>query len=148
MMLNNKNIFSSKNLILFSPFSIECLWHIIAKIKDNRPNISFNDLKSQTLEIIEYFLNYKLFFLIEKITDDKKFIRSNKSDKEIIEYIEKSWNEDTEFIDLYILAWFRYESWYRDGLVSLGLTPTTNWEDFVSNNIGNLEKWIKKNKPK
>jgi hypothetical protein len=28
------------------------------------------------------------------------------------------------------------------------MTPTTNWETFVKEKIGNLEKWIEDNRPK
>ncbi len=42
---------------------------------------------------------------------------------------------------------FGSQKWYIKKLENLGLTHTTDWEWFVENKIGNLEDWIKKNRP-
>ena len=52
------------------------------------------------------------------------------------------WFENAIFPDFYGIVMFGNEKWYTDKLEDLGLTQTTNWENFVKTKIGDLEKWI------
>jgi len=145
--MNKKNL-SKKNYIdLLDPYSTECFWHIVSKIKDHDKKIEFSELKLSALHILEYMLENKIVFIIEKITQDKRIIRDKRTTNEVLKYIDKSWNEETEFIDLYNLAWLGFENWYKNDLIKIGLKETINWKHFVKNNIGDLMNWINENKP-
>lgn len=141
------DIYSNDFIDILCPFNIESLWDIIAKIKDERPKIKYEPLKKNVLNIVAYLLDEKLIFLIDHITNDKKFIKSDLSNQEVMKMIDIKWESNIEFGELYTLAWFKFEDWYRNALVKKGLTYTTNWKNFVKNEIGDLKEWININKP-
>ncbi len=137
------NLYNKNYIKLLCPFALENFWHIVACIKDNNTNIPTYELKPIVLEVVEYLLDNKLLFLVMENNNSSKMTTS-----EILNFLDVKWKYDMDFIDLYVLAWFKFEKWYVNSLKKKGLDETTNWEYFVKNKIGDLEKWIEENKPK
>ncbi|MEE9350043.1 MAG: hypothetical protein V3U80_08355 [Flavobacteriaceae bacterium] len=140
------NLFQKTYIDILCPLYTENLWHIISLINNNQ--ISHNELKTTVLSILNYLLENKILFVIDEIIDNKTFIRSKLNKDQTIQFIDSKWNEKIDFMDLYLLAWFRFEDWYIDGLTKKGLVSIKDWQKFVAKEIGDLEKWINNNKPK
>lgn len=109
---------------------------------DNRYN---HVEKEKVLNDIFELLNDKIIY-VSKI-QNKDFDRLNFSNDEIINKIDSLWSEKTKFQEFYDMILFGYEKWYINKLKDLGIEDSIDWERFVNDKIGDLEKWIKKNKP-
>ena len=131
----------------YIPHYIEYLFDFFGKyqIKTNKKYTQEN--KEKVLNSILTLLNQRIIFVGNWI-DNNNFKRWNLSNKEIIEKINSLWLEGTEYPELYNIVYFNYEEWYIDELEKLGFNENSNWDTFIKENIGNLEKWIEENRPK
>ncbi|WP_299066126.1 hypothetical protein [uncultured Polaribacter sp.] len=137
------NIFENKYSFAIIPEIVEYLPHLFHIEKHEDTSI----LKERTLNILKKVLELDILKVSEWIAKPElndKFLTTN----EIIKYIDEIWFENAQFPDFYAMVIFESTDWYKSKMNKLGLTPTTNWDLFVKNKIGNLEKWIKENKPK
>ena len=142
----SKNIFKNEYINLFCPNSNEYLFDYIYIL--GYKDIDSKNWKSRlvVLSVIEYLLREKIIFVHNWPNHDE--LDKKMSVKNIIKTIDKLWFENAIFPDFYGIVMFDNEKWYTDKLEDLGLTQTTNWENFVKTKIGDLEKWIEENKPK
>jgi hypothetical protein len=51
-----------------------------------------------------------------------------------------------DFPDFYAIPMFNFKDWYVENLKKTGFDQYTDWEWFVKNKIGNLEKRIEENR--
>lgn len=80
--------------------------------------------------------------------DNKKLIYWNLSNMEVLKKIDEMWFENAEYPDFMEMVWFGFQEWYIEALKKEGYgKERILWTDFVEKNIGNLEKWIEKNRP-
>jgi hypothetical protein len=144
------DIFSKKYNSILHPFHLENLDQLSVFIKNKNSDLPFKELKKKTLEVLNFLLENDIVYVLEKdFMQNKEFIKSKLSNKYIIDEITNNWHEDTSWEDFYFMLWFKFQDWYRDKLVNMGLeNKPIDWNEFICNNIGNFEKWIKKNKPK
>jgi len=118
-------------------------------IKNDNKHISDKLLKEFTLSYINEMIDKDIIYVGNKWSEDKSLIKWKYSKDEIIDKIDKMWNEDATFPDFLEMVWFGYQDWYINALKKMGLgQEKILWRDFIKNNIGNLEKWIEDNKPK
>lgn len=145
-----KNIFT-KNLNLLAPCSNEYLFNYIYLLgytdEDLRNSQNYNNIKYEVIEVL------KQLFIIEVIEVQNWCNNSELNNKyltieDTIKNIDKIWFEGATFPDFYQMVLFGTPKWYTDKLWELGITHTTNWENFVSDKIGDLKQWIEDNKPK
>ncbi len=141
-----KDVFKGKNINLFCPNVNEFLYNFIYLIEYS--DEASNDWKSRhvVLSVIEILLNFEVIYVYDWIAKPK--LKNKKLDnKSIIKEIDEIWFKGAKYSDYYNMVMFGSTRWYVDSLAKLGMTNTTNWEYFVKNKIGDLEKWIEDNKP-
>ncbi len=99
------------------------------------------------LNILKFLLELKVIYVFNWGNAQPPNIQDF-SNEDVINHIDKNWIIGAKYPDFYSMAMFGSTKWYVDKLEELGMTHTTNWESFVSEKIGDLEKWIEENKPK
>jgi len=134
------------NYSFYIPNNIELIFDFFGDlaIKPNKPYSKKE--KYEVLQWVGKLLKSEILYAGE-YDNEKKFKKWNLPINEIIQKIECEWNEDLEFPEFYNLVWFSYQKWYIEALKKRGLTETKDWNNFIKNEIGDLEKWIKENKP-
>jgi len=142
------NIFDPEYIEFLCPYWHETVWDIIGSVKDKDSTLKKNEIKVVVLNILFQLLENKLIFIINNFNDDKIPIKLNLSPQDSINYVDNIWKESFDYPEYYSLNFYGFEKWYVNPLIKLGLEHTTNWQNFVHNNIGDIEKWIKENKPK
>ncbi len=68
--------------------------------------------------------------------------------KDMLINIDEVWFKEANEADFYGMMMFGSPDWYKEKTKDLGLTVTTDWKTFLKEKIGDLEKWIEKNRPK
>lgn len=144
------DIFSKKYNSILHPFHLESLNHLSGFIKSTDNSLSFIEMKKNTLEVLNFLLENNIVYVLEKdFMMNKEFRKIKLSNEEIINEINNNWFEDISWEDFYFMLWFRFQDWYKDRLIAEGLVnKPMKWNDFVKNNIGDLEQWIEENRPK
>lgn len=67
---------------------------------------------------------------------------------EIIKIIGNIWFVGADYSDFMGMSMFRHKDWYVEALKREGLKLNgMDWKTFVEEKIGNIEKWIEKNRP-
>ncbi len=141
--MENINIFEEKYSFAVCSEIVEYLPHLFHLEKHEDKSI----LKERTLHILKKVLDLDILKVYEWLAKPElngKFLSTD----EIIESIDEIWFEGAEFPDFYAMVIFESTKWYKTKLNALGLTHTTNWDWFIKNKIGNLEKWIDENRSK
>lgn len=141
--MENINIFEEKYSFAVTPQIVEYLFDLFYIEKHEHKSI----LKKRTLHILKKVFELDILKVSEWLAKPELNNVVLTID-EIIKNIDEIWFEKAEFPDFYAMVIFESTNWYKSKMNKLGLTPTTNWDWFVKNKIGNLEKWIKENKPK
>jgi hypothetical protein len=143
------NIFNKKYLNLFLPNDgVEFLQNIMFGLRYTYKDLSSKKAKNDTLFVVQRMLELDLIYVFHW-GDKNEFLKDKQfSIKETINYIDSIWFEGADYSDFYGMIMFGHKKWYTDKLENLGMTQTTNWEKFVQDEIGDLEKWIEENKPK
>lgn len=145
--MKNINIFEEEYLGLFTPNGIEYIWGVYMHlgISDNESSLPKN--KMIILNVIEKLMNYSILQVVEwyqKPELNSKVLTV----KETIQNLDEIWSKKAKYPDFYNMVYFASPDWYVNKTSELGLTMTTDWKDFVKEQIGDLEKWIIKNRPK
>lgn|SRR5690606_1194456 len=147
--IDSSCLYINSRIDIFCPLYNEYLWDIMSIIKNDNKHISDKLLKEFTLSYINEMIDKDIIYVGNKWSEDKSLIKWKYSKDEIIDKIDKMWNEDATFPDFLEMVWFGYQDWYINALKKMGLgQEKILWRDFIKNNIGNLEKWIEDNKPK
>lgn len=135
------------HLEFYCPHSIELLFDFFGKfdIKTNEP---YDKNKKQLVFNAINELLIQNIIIVGSIDDGKNFMHWNIENEDVLNKIEQKWKGNTEFPDFYNIVWFKYQKWYLDKLNDMGFKSTTNWNSFIETEIGDLEDWIKTNKPK
>ncbi|MBE7696405.1 hypothetical protein [Tenacibaculum finnmarkense] len=142
--MENINIFEEKYSFAVTSEIVEYLPHLFY-IEDHEDQ---SILKNRTLHILKKVLDLDILEVIEWIAKPE-LENKNLTTDEIIKHIDEIWFEGAEFPDFYAMVEFGSTKWYKSKLNELGLThDITDWDLFVRNKIGDLEKWIKENRPK
>ena len=145
-MITNKELFSEKYINLFIPGDgVEFIYSIL----QNSGITDFASSKSRVkgLEIISTLFSMELIEVFHWGEEHEVLKNKNLSKAETLDYIEKVWFVGADFPDFYAMPMFNFKDWYVQNLEKMGLDHYTDWEWFVRNKIGNLEKWIEENRP-
>lgn len=144
------DIYSEKYNSILHPFHLENLDQLSGFIESKNNDLTFNEIKKITLEVFSFLLENNIIYILEQdFMTNKEFRKTKLSNKEIIDKINNNWFEDTSWEDFYFMSWFRFEDWYRDKLLDIGLeNKPIDWNEFINKNIGNFKKWLEKNRPK
>lgn len=145
------NLFDKKYINLLYPYHNELLWEIANEIGYTY-DYSNPNAKKDTLEVLKQMLDLDIINILCWVTKPE-LENKNLTNKEIIEEIDKMWGKGTDYPDFYSMVIFGLPKWYKEGLEALGLSemPTKgelSWDCFLDTRIGNIEEWIKDNKPK
>ncbi|MDG2193281.1 MAG: hypothetical protein P8K77_00200 [Polaribacter sp.] len=142
----SKNIFKNGYINLFCPNSNEYLFDYIYAL-------GFKDIDSKNwkprlviLSVLEYLFRLKIIN-VYSWPNHPELEKKGMTIKETIETIDKLWSNNATFPDFYGIVMFENQKWYTEALEKKGLTQTTNWEKFIENEIGDLEKFIEDNRP-
>lgn len=142
-----QDLFDKENLDVFMPNDgVEFIYSILQ-------NLGYRNFTTKTarehglkiiyqlfdLELIEIFHWGRYNKIFENITFDKT---------QTLRLINNIWFEGADYSDFVGMIIFKHKDWYLKSLEKEGLTHSTNWKWFVENKIGDLEKWIEKNRPK
>jgi len=134
-------------LEFYCPHSIELLFDLFYKF-NIKTNESYNKKSKQlVLNAIKVLLSQNIIML-GSFDDGENFIEWNIKKEDVLKKIDRKWKIDAEFPDFYNIVWIKYQDWYVYKLKDMGFKSTTNWSSFIENEIGDLEQWIKDNKPK
>ena len=147
--IKSSYLYIDSRVDIFCPMYNEYLWDIISIIKNDNKYISDSLLKEFTLSYINEMLSKDLIYIGSEWNKNKRLIKWIKPIEQTINDIAKMWFEGADFGDFYGMVWFGYEDWYLEALKNEGFrNKKMLWKDFVKNNIGDLEQWIEKNRPK
>ncbi len=144
------DVFSKKYSLILNPYSLESFEQLTIFLSEKDKTITFKKLKNNSIDVFSFLLENKIIYVLESDWMRKKGYKNTKlNNEEIIKTLKEKWNIDTSFEVLYNLFWFKYQDWYTESFVQKGLTIyTTNWNLFLNEKIGDLDKWIEENKPK
>lgn len=142
------NIFDKSSIGLFSPYSgIESIDSILREIGHSK-DFTTKKARREGLLVLNELFDLELIDVFHWGSYEKelKDIELPNSIKMIL--IQELWFIGADFVDLTNTPMFKYKDWYITKLEKLGMSHTTDWENFVKNKIGSIEKWIMENKPK
>ena len=134
----------------YEPYVIELLFDFFHELNIKLNKKCSREEKKAVLKVVETMLTQKVIYACSNDNKlDGALRKWNLSDTEIVNKIDEIWFEGAKFPNFYDMVWFEYQDWYIKALEKKGFVNNiTNWESFVKNKIGNLEKWIEENKPK
>ncbi|PIB31347.1 hypothetical protein BFP77_01905 [Maribacter sp. 4U21] len=141
--MTNKELFD--NIHLFMPDGVEFIHDIL----ENIGHISFRteEVKRDGLEIIRKLLELNLIEVFHWGEHHKIIYNLDFTLEQTVKYVDNIWFIGADVSDFYGMVMFKYKDWYLQALEKEGLTHTTYWKVFVQEKIGDLEKWIEKNRP-
>ena len=144
------NIFDKKYNAILHPYNLESLNHLALFIKDKKRDLDFENLKLITLNVLEYLIDNDIIYILDpNWMKNKEYTQSKLSKESIINIANEKWSHNISDEEFYDLFWFRFQDWYTTKLVEKGLTYYSfDWNEFINEKIGNLEQWIKENRPK
>lgn len=130
----------------YMPYKVEFLFDFFSdfEIKLNEPYTL--EKKNKVLKFIRILLENKIIYAGSYI-DNKTFKKWDSPINKIIEDIFLNWKENLDYSDFYNIVLFRYESWYIEALKREGYNDLVDWNWFIEEKIGDLKKWIEKNRP-
>lgn len=142
------NVFDFRYVNLFLPDDgVEFIHSIIESLGYGIRDYKSSEVREETLEAISQLLELKMLEVYRWEANQEEPNDRKLSDKEILNKVEQQWFIGADYVDFLGMVMFGHPSWYVDKLNELGFTPTTDWKWFVKHKIGDLEKWIKDNKP-
>jgi hypothetical protein len=133
------------NTKLYCPHTVELLFDFFGEFGIKTNETYSIEKKKKVLSKIHQMLDEEILFVSKK--KDNEFIRWNYPNEKIINRIDELWTETLNFSEFYNMIWFGYQEWYLEKLNILGVQYAKNWDEFINQKIGDLEKWINKNKP-
>lgn len=141
--MTKKELFEPKNIYLTSP-SIELLPEIIGMLGYSAKQYDDKKTRDDVLSTLKILFELNIIY-VYKWLNNPDLNEKKMSIDEILSTINRLWFKGAQYPDIYVIVMFGPQKWYVDKLRKVGLTDTTDWKWFVDNNIGDLEKWIKKN---
>ncbi len=140
-------LFEDKNVGVFSPYDgVEFIYSILQEI-GYYSNFKSPEARRDGLLVIQRLFDLKLIEVFHWGNYEKKLKNKELSTSEKMIYIQNLWFIGASFEDFHSMPMFKYKDWYIEKLEAQGMTQTTDWEEFVATKIGDLEKWIEKNRP-
>jgi hypothetical protein len=147
--MSKLDIFYSRYINLFLPNDgVEFLFNIINELGYNVDKPLSVKERENILFVIDQLFKLDLIYVFHWGKNHNEMKNKKYTIVETLNHINTMWFEKAYYPDYYGMIMFGHKKWYTDKLENLGLTETTNWEQFVKNKIGDLEKWIEENKPK
>lgn len=140
------NIFDKKNINLFTPDGIEFISDILQSI--GYDDFTTNEARRDGLRTINKLFELELIEVFHWGNYQNELKNKVIPDFDKMMYIQELWHKGADFEDFTNMPMFKFKDWYLNALNKNGMTSTTNWGNFVKKNIGDLEKWIKENRPK
>lgn len=131
----------------YIPYKIELLFDFFPELNVRVDKYYSSDEKKEVLKWVRKLLEERIIFAGE-FGDDKKLKRWDLSIDKIIDKISANWKEDIDFPGFYNIVWFGYEDWYINALKKEGYNDELDWKWFLDNKIGEIEVWVKENRPK
>ena len=146
-MIKRKDLFKKEYIGLLCPHSFEFLNHLIGQLGYSQEQYDNLKVKQNVLNVIKLLFDLGILTVHDWV-NNKDLNNENLTSVDIINKIDDLWVKGIKYPDFYNIILFGTSGWYVKKLENLGMTPTTNWETFVKDKIGNLEKWIEDNRPK
>lgn len=145
--MNKIDIFDKENIGVFAPYSgIETIDSILQNINHYK---DFTTLKArrECLKVINDLFELGLIEVFHWGKYEHDFKNEELSNFEKMMYLQELWFIGADFSDFVSMPMFKYKDWYIKKLEDLGMTHYTDWKTFVNDKIGDLEKWIRENRP-
>ncbi|MDG1571953.1 hypothetical protein OZ410_06465 [Robiginitalea sp. M366] len=140
-----------RNIDLFCPGTIEFIFDIIYQLgytdEDLNSPSKETIVKKDVLKSIKDLMELNVLS-VKSWYEKSEFSKENPEIDEIINRIDGIWFKGAKYPDFFNMVLFDVPDWYINTLKDLGMSDTTNWKNFVETHIGDLEQWIKKNKPR
>jgi hypothetical protein len=147
-MITTKELFKFKNIQLFNPYDgVEFIYSILQGLGYCNNNFKSKKGRKEGLEVIEKLFELELIEIFSwgKYVDKLKSKELSNSEK--MKFIEELWFIEADYPDFLNMPMFKFKKWYIKNLEKHGFNHFTNWEWFVKNKIGDLEKFIENNRP-
>ena len=144
--MTKTELFHNNNIELFMPDGIEYIFNILENTGSNE--YTSKDAKKNGLDTIQSLFELNLIEVFHWGEHHKIIHNLDLSYKQTLNYVDNIWFVGADVPDFYGMVMFKFKDWYLRALENNGLTHTTNWKTFVKEKIGDLEKWIEKNRPK
>lgn len=142
------NLFDKKNILLFEPYDgIEFIYSILQNI-GYYPDFTTLKARRDGLRTVNQLFELDLIEIFHWGSYENELKNQELSIFDKMMYLQELWFIGANFENFSNMPMFKYKKWYLSKLEKLGMTDTTNWENFVENKIGNIEQWIKSNSPK
>lgn len=142
-----QDLFDKENLDIFIPNDgVEFIYSILQSLgyRDFTTKVA----REHGLKIINQLFALDLIEIFHWGNYNKIFKNVIFNKIQTLRLIENIWFEGADYSDFIGMIIFKHKDWYIKALEKEGFTHTKNWENFVKEKIGNLEKWIKQNRPK
>ena len=143
----DKDVFKGKNINLFSPYSNELLYDYIYSLEYTDEASKDWKARHVVLSVLKTLFELDVIY-VYKWYNQPELKNKKLTINETIIKIDDIWFENAIYPDFYNMVMFGSQKWYVDALEKIGMTHTTNWENFVKEKIGDLEQWIERNRPK
>ncbi len=141
------NIFDKTNILLYEPYDgVEMIYRILENI--NHLEYTTKNARRDGLRVINKLFELELIEVFHWGSYENELRGKKLSIFEKMMYLQELWFIGADFGDLASMPMFKYKDWYVKNLENLGLTHYTDWKVFVEEKIGDIEKWIEKNRPK
>ena len=141
------NIFDKTNILLYEPYDgVEMIYRILENI--NHLECTTKNARRDGLRVINKLFELELIEVFHWGSYENELRGKKLSIFEKMMYLQELWFIGADFGDLASMPMFKYKDWYVKNLENLGLTHYTDWKVFVEEKIGDIEKWIEKNRPK
>ena len=135
-----------KNVNLFAPHSFEYIHMLLNQLKYTSKEYDKKSVREDAIDALKLLFEIEILSIYQWV-NNSELNKTKLSKLEILSKIESLWLTRSRQDDFYDIVIFGSQEWYIEELKDLGLTHTTDWKWFVENKIGNLEDWIKKNRP-
>jgi len=145
--MTKKELFTTKNSGILCPHAFEFVSFLLGFLGFSEEEYDTPEARNEVLTTLHLLLELDVLAVqtwFAKPELDEKSL----SVDEMIKFIDEIWFRGARFPDFYDMVLFTSTDWYEQKLRELGLTYTTDWHFFLDNVIGDLEKWIKENRPK
>ncbi|NJB38198.1 hypothetical protein [Croceivirga sp. JEA036] len=147
--MNTDNFFKNKSIDLFHPEGIELISTILFGLGFNYDNLKSDQARKEGIYFIKNLIDLELIEIYHWGNYHESLKNVKMTNEETIKNIEKVWFVGADVPDFYGMLILKYKDWYVDALKKEGLELTgRDWKSFVTEKIGDLEKWIEENRPK
>ena len=143
--MKNSELFTVKSIDLFMPDGVEYIHNVLANI--GWQDYTSEQAREEGLRVIAKLLELDLIEVFHFGRYHRKFREQQLSKDELMDHLRKVWFVGADFTDFTGMPMFKFKDWYLNALREAGFTDTTEWKEFVEEQIGDLEKWIADKRP-